>query len=51
MKKMIARTYTDLGNGMGCGYAEEIEIVELTDECIDRIAEAVVKKLRNEVTE
>lgn len=45
MKKMVARTYTDLGNGMGHGYAEEIEVVELTDECIERIADAVAKKL------
>lgn len=46
MKKIISRTYTDLGNGMGHGYAEAIEVVELTDECIERIAEAVVRKLK-----
>lgn len=45
MKKIISRTYTDLGNGMGHGYAEMIEAVELTDECIERIADAVVRKL------
>lgn len=45
MKKIISHAYTDLGNGMGHGYAEEIEVVELTDECIERIADAVAKKL------
>lgn len=45
MKKIISHTYTDLGSGMGHGYAEEIEVVELTDECIERIGDAVAKKL------
>lgn len=51
MKKMVAHTYTDLGNGMGHGYAEEIEVIELTDECIERIAEAVVRKMTKRVCE
>lgn len=33
------------------GFVRCVRLVELTDECIDKIAEAVVQKLRNEVAE
>ena len=47
MKKMVSYVwYGDDGecNGGG-GYAEPVEVVELTDSTIERIAEAVARKL------
>ena len=49
MSLMDNRTLTiDLKKDFNSG--QLVELVELTDECIDRIADAVVKKIRERIT-